>query len=232
MRTSTQEDDQHQNAFPWRPGGTDLITSDGFKQMRLNSKPSLKWEIMTKTRWAECSWLSREAAAVASFNVLKNGRGGAMRQRPAAIHNRWYVAQRELEGVWGMRMCTYYRTPAAQASGILTLAFSANCYSFTLAQFPRALNLQSLRVRCLYYISGCAWAHHTSFEWQPVYWRQHTYINNICCMFCALINMIFFIYIFILRLCTACLNISIIFYLLFFPHCSPCLCRILITLRF
>lgn len=61
------------------------------------------------------------------------------RERPSEPGQSWWVHTTELQ--------------QHGRSGILTLAFSANCYSFTPALFPKTLNLQSLRVRCGYYIS-------------------------------------------------------------------------------
>lgn len=43
---------------------------------------STRWEIVTK----QGEQLSSKTKAVASFNVLRNGRGGAIRQRPGAMH--------------------------------------------------------------------------------------------------------------------------------------------------
>lgn len=61
------------------------------------------------------------------------------RERPSEPGQSWWVHTTELR--------------QHGRSGILTLAFSANCYSFTPALFPKTLNLQSLCVRCGYYIS-------------------------------------------------------------------------------
>lgn len=86
-----------------------------------------------------------EAPAVASFKAVKNGWGGTTRQRPGGMHRHDRVSKREAERGAERERCTY--TAALQQrspSGLLTLAFSANCYSFTFILFPRTLDPQSL----------------------------------------------------------------------------------------
>lgn len=179
MQTSTLGDDQHQHASPWCPGGTDLITSDGFKQMRLSSNPSLKWEIMTKQGEQSAVGSAEKQRLEPHLMCWKMGEEVQWDSgpQPFTIVDMWHRESWREGEEWGCVHTTELQQH--RPSGILTLAFLANCYSFTLAQFPRALNLQSLCVRCVYYISGRAWAYHTSFEWQPVYWRQHT-ANVVC----------------------------------------------------
>lgn len=114
------------------------MISQGFKQIRLNSNPHSGGKL----------WLnevSRSAVKhqlyVAWFNVLKNGRGGATRQRPGASHRHDGGSRRR----WGGREeCVQILQDFRRRSGLLTLAFAANCYSFTLPLFPRTLDLQSL----------------------------------------------------------------------------------------
>lgn len=50
------------------------------------------------------------------------------------------------EGAGGRRReeCVQILQDFRRRSGLLTLAFAANCYSFTLPRFPRTLDLQSL----------------------------------------------------------------------------------------
>lgn len=85
-----------------------------------------------------------EALAVASFKAVKNGWGGTMRQRPGGMRRHDRVSKRETERRAEREICPY--TAALQQhsqSGLLTLAFSANCYSVTLLLFPGTLDLQS-----------------------------------------------------------------------------------------
>lgn len=53
----------------------------------------------------------------------------------------------------GREGCVHILQDFSRRSGLLTLAFSANCYSFTLPLYPRTLDRQSLHVKCVQWIS-------------------------------------------------------------------------------
>lgn len=67
-------------------------------------------------------------------------------QRDKGPEQRTEPAEREREREGGTCTCTAGRRQRGR-SGLPTLAFSANCYSFTLPLFPRTLDLQSLHGR-------------------------------------------------------------------------------------
>ena len=127
-----------------------------FYTNELKQPSSLRWEITTN-KVSGVQRALQQRSSWASFTELKNGRGGAMRQRPGAAGNHWYAAEWERERGRNKGVYTPSDSPSElqwyRGSGILTLAYSDNCYSFTLAASPRTF--QTTCETSMFYFSAC-----------------------------------------------------------------------------